>query len=90
MVASGILARSHINFIVCTFLCFLTYHIPFPLLSNNLVDETFLALEVIAHFLRFIRRIAILKDRQTSFHSCAIDNTTCKNRTTIHIHGNDF
>ena len=90
MITSGILTRSHVDFIIRTFLCFFTHHIPFSLLSNNLVDETFLALEVIAHFLRFIRRIAILKDRQSGFHSCTVYNTTGKDRTTVHVHGNDF
>ena len=90
MVASSILTRSHVNFIVRSLLGFLTHDIPFSLLSNNLIDKTLLTLEVIAHLLRLIRCFTVLKDRQSGFHTCTIHNTTGINRTTVHIHGNHF
>ena len=87
---SRILTTTHVDFIICPLLSFLTHHISFTLLSNNLVDESFLALEVITHFFRLIRSFSIFEHRQTRFHSRAIGYTTCIDCTAVHVHGDDF
>ena len=88
VITSRILSMTHIDFIIGSFLGFLTYHISFTLLGHNLIDKTFLALEVIAHFLRLIRSITILEDRQARFHSRTVYHTTGIDRAAIHVHGN--
>ena len=89
VVARGIFSVTHVNLVVRTLLGLLTGHIPFTLLSDNAIDETFLRLEVIAHDFRFVRRFAILEDRRSGCHPCRILHTAGKYRTAIHIHGND-
>ena len=63
IVTSSIFTMTHVNFIVCPFLSFLTGDISFTLLCDNAIDETLLGLEVIAHDFRFIRCFSILENR---------------------------
>ena len=90
VVASGILTAAHVNLIVGALLRFLTHYVSFALLGHNLVDETLLALEVVAHFLRFVRSASVLEHRQAGFHAGAVGHTACKDRTAIHVHGDDL
>ena len=90
VITSGVLTMSHVDFIFRPFLGFLTHHIAFTLLGDNLVDEALLALEVIAHLLRFVRRAAILEHRQSGCHPCTVFHPTGVDRTAVHIHGDDF
>ena len=90
VIASGVLAMTHIDFIIGSLLGFLTHHIAFALLGYDAIDKAFLALEVIAHFLRFVRSVAFLEHRQAGCHTEAIDYTASIHRTAVHIHGDDF
>ena len=89
IIASGINTVGHVDFIVRTFLGVMAGYISFALLSNDIIDETFLRLEVVAHRLRFVRSISVLKHRTACFYPGSIDYTTCINGTTIHVHGNN-
>ena len=88
IVASSIFTMTHVNFIVCPFLSFLTGDISFTLLCDNAIDETLLGLEVIAHDFRFIRCFSVLKNRRTCFHSCRIGHSRGIDGTAVHIHRN--
>ena len=90
VIASGVLPRTHIDFIVRTLLGFLTHHIAFTLLGHNAVDEAFLRLEIVTHLLRFIRSVPILEHGQPTFYTHTIDHTTCIHRAAVHIHRDDF
>ena len=89
IIASGINTVGHVYLIIRTFLSVMAGYISFALLSNDIIDETFLRLEVIAHRLRFVRSITVLKHRTARFYPGSIYYTTCINGTTIHVHGNN-
>ena len=88
IVTSSIFTMTHVNLIICSFLSFLTGDISFTLLCDNVIDETFLRLEIITHNFRLIRSLSILENRRTRFHSCRIGYPLSKDGTAIHIHGN--
>ena len=88
IITRSVSSVTQIKLIIGTFLWFFTGYIPFTLLSYNIIDETFLRLEVITHDFWLVRSLAIFKDRSTFFHANRIGNTTGIHRTAIHVHCN--
>ena len=88
IITRSISSVTQIKFIISTFLRLLTGNVSFPLLSNDIINEPLLRLEVITHDFGLIRSLAILKDRSTFFHASRVGNTTGIHRTAIHVHCN--
>ena len=90
IVTGSILPVTHIDFIVGSLLRLLTGDVSVSLLSHNVVDEPLLGLEVIAHHLRLIRSLSVLEHRSSLLYSRRIGHTSCKDRTAVHVHGNQL
>ena len=87
MIITGrILSVLHINFIFGTFFSVTACNISLSLLCNYTIDKTLLSLEVISHYLRFVRSITILEYRKTRLNTCRISHTSGIDSVTVHIH----
>ena len=90
MITSRVATVLHKDFIICSFLGSATGHITFTLLSDNIGDSRFLALEVIADCFCIVCSFTFFKDRFTFDRSRCVFNTVGVYCTTVQIHGNHF
>ena len=90
MITSRVATVLHKDFIICSFLGSATGHITFTLLSDNIGDSRFLALEVIADCFCIVCSFTFFKDRFTFDRSRRVFNTVGVYCTAVQIHGNHF
>ena len=89
VVARGVASVLHVVLLVVALLGTLAGDVSFPLFGGDVVDETALRLEVVAHLLRLIRSLAVLEHRfaldgsRGVLHSVGVDNAA------VHVHRHD-
>ena len=89
VITGSIFSMAHVNLVIGSFFSLLTGDISFTLLCDNIIDESFLCLEIIAHNFGFVGSFSILEYRRAGFYPRCIGHTSCVDCTAVHIHGDN-
>ena len=90
LIAGRIFTAYHVHYIVFHLLRAAGCYITFPLLGDHIRNISFPGSKVIAHRLRFILLVAVLKQRVTELLTDRVETEFGEYQTTVHIHLDHF
>ena len=90
VVAGGVAAFLHVEFVAGSFLGVVAGDVAFALLAHHVADESFLALEIIADGIGLVGGLAVFEHRQALHHAQRVFHAVGIDGAAVQVHGDDL